>query len=437
MDQLNCFPCCGLTAAGGCLHFRKLVVIVLICIAGGSIMFLFAFQAGGSMFLSAFQEKKDFKSADLSPDPSPEYPCITIPEIAGPKQKSKNVQQQRSKTKVLANLNNIPGFHNTTLTHVVMAFNPAQIHIVEETLKEWWSKYPPCEVDDFQVLADQRYAINIDQTRTYRKPRLVFMMSRRKNDEESEETALENDDELRELVTPKLQLQSSSASCFSDVSICITRLRKSEDKHKTGSRLFNERMLRGICVRGRRGYGIYIEPDVRPVRKNWLSILATVLTFPAPPSWVIGSFNRGDFPFTGTRYLPNLFHMNGNAIYRLTSDPKSDDFEDESKLDIVPDKRERTIRRGSYAHFYIHSVRPYIIKKHGATADTAYDTDVYEFLWDYKNYDSLRHYFVHNVRFKDLILNMYESSWSMSKIHSLSSNAVLVHGGFPDENYLP
>ena len=109
-------------------------------------------------------------------------------------------------------------------------------------------------------------------------------------------------------------------------------------------------------------YAFYMEPDVRPISNGWLNRLVFEVSWPEAPFWVKGSIYRGTpSNVDGSSYTPNLYHLNGNAIYDMG---------------------------GALSEFYFQKVRPYVEQAHGQSVN-AYDTDFSEYLMQREHFSTV------------------------------------------------
>jgi hypothetical protein len=213
--------------------------------------------------------------------------------------------------------------------------------------------------------------------------------------------------------------------CFSSINYHLLPLAPSEDNHVMGARVMMEAMLkhRETKVFNGRGKGnvssskdskdpsyiLYMEPDMKPIQSNWLTKTQLACAWPVEPFWVKGSVFRGDYArVAGTDYPPNLYHINGNAIYNLG--PPAEE----------------------YKNFYFNQLRPYVIKRWGDSRN-AYDTDVWEYLYERENYDQARHILGKFV-YTDLIHNYWKSEYTISDYVKKHPDTFLVHGEYQNPN---
>jgi hypothetical protein len=265
----------------------------------------------------------------------------------------------------------------TALTHVVMPMVDGQIDRVKANLASWVDQYPPCA------------------TASTSRPTLVFYLS----------TPTTKDEDV---VRRSLLAASSTAvvsRCFGGVVIATV---SSANSHKNGARLMFEHMVnkRVEALRDAKSI-LYMEPDMRPIRAGWLTAIEKDAE-KGGEFWVKGSVFRGDINIDAITsslkgYHPNLYHINGNALYFLGDD--------------------------RFAAFYNDDVRPFVVRKNGDSV-SAYDVDFWEYLYDPNNYDrarSLLHYYVYT----DTIMNMYKTAYNPHDLAKTYPGAVLVHGGYP------
>ena len=259
------------------------------------------------------------------------------------------------------------------LSHLVIPFHINQIASVEENIRKW-ATYKPCA-----------------SIHALTRPRLIFYVS------------FTDDSQLTDLNT-RLSALKENFYCFSNrdkIEVVEYKLRPEHDTHILGARLMFENCLkRNHVLFNNLKYIFYMEPDCRPIRSNWLTAIQNEIG--TTSFWMKGAFFRGTFQFFANEreYLPNKYHINGNAIYN------------------VGDKR--------FEEFYFNKVRPYI-QLHGDSV-TAYDTDLAEYIMDLRNYIVVREV-IHNFAFTEVVLNMWRQSYSVAELKKLYANSFLVHGG--------
>jgi len=162
--------------------------------------------------------------------------------------------------------------------------------------------------------------------------------------------------------------------------------------------MFENILSEKVELAGPPGYMLLMEPDCQPVRPFWLSVIDSQCRFPNGPFWIKGSIFRGlDHVITSKRY-DMMYHINGNAIYNLGD--------------------------SSFRYFYFDIMKPWLREVN------AFDTDIYNFINDKRNFHYTRHV-IHLFQYTDTIQNWYHSSWKLEEIRRNSPTVVLVHGG-PD-----
>ena len=253
---------------------------------------------------------------------------------------------------------------------IVMPFHINQLNSVLENLKTW-NKFKPCENNDTQT-----------------KVELVFYVGYFKSN-------------LTELYTNLPQ----DMNCFCNVSMTLYKYEtQREDKHVIGSRLMFESMLNKTHGNFKNtSFVFYMEPDVRPIRSNWLNSICQEIG--AGHFWIKGSVFRGDInKFTkNDPYYPNYVHINGNAIYNI------------GNKDLVS--------------FYFNTLRPYVVKTNGDSKN-AYDTDFFEFMLDKNNYDITRR-ILHQFHFTELVQNYWHTKYNVTEMAERFKLTYFIHGGFP------
>lgn len=268
------------------------------------------------------------------------------------------------------------------LSHIVIPFHISQLSTLESNIALWGKKYVPCTK---QTLAKVGPGVQL--------PILVFFVAH----------SDQIDDANVQSSLARLWDNLPTRFCFSNAIILVHHLDSTSDRHVLGARLMFEHMLRGE-VAVDMSTVLYMEPDLRPIRSNWLITCMLEVAWPQSNFWVKGSIFRGKRgTLSAVSYVPNLYHINGNAFYNVGS--------------------------SEFRTFYFRTLRPYIEHEHGDSLN-AYDTDFFEYAMDTKNYESFRH-IVHKFVYTDVILNMWHTNYSISEIQAVHPHSYLVHGGTP------
>ncbi|CAF0740818.1 unnamed protein product [Brachionus calyciflorus] len=267
----------------------------------------------------------------------------------------------------------IEKFRLYNLSHVIIPFHIKQLKSLTENIKKW-SVYRPCFEDDYF---------------NRKMPKLIFYVG------------YTNDETIKNLYY-KLGDLLPYFRCFSNrysIDIVKFKFSKKRDKHIVGARLMFEHVLaKKHYLFKHASYVFYMEPDCRPIRSGWIDALQKEIGFNG--FWIKGAMFRGKFEMKINKYLPNKYHINGNAIYNI-GDRKFEDF-------------------------YFKKLRPYI-QRHNDSI-TAYDTDFFEYLFDLKNYDTVR-MIVQNFAFTETIQNLWLTNYSVKEIRKKYPKTFLVHGG--------
>lgn len=265
----------------------------------------------------------------------------------------------------------IKPFYN--LSHVIIPFHIKQYDILVRNIKKW-SKYMPCNKRDF---------FNKNS------PKLIFFVGY------TEESSVK-------YLHYKLSDLMPYFRCFSNrytIDLVKFKLAKKNDSHVLGARLMFEYMLsKKNSLFKECTYVFYMEPDCIPIRSEWIDALQKEIG----SFWIKGAIFRGKFENKINKYLPNKYHINGNALYN------------------IGDKR--------FVEFYFKILRPYI-ERHGDSI-TAYDTDFSEFLLDIKNYDYVK-MIIHNFVFTETIQNLWHLNYSVKEVRQKYPQTFIVHGGNP------
>ena len=277
------------------------------------------------------------------------------------------------------------GSSNCRLSHILMTFHIKQLPKVRTHLESW--NEPDLEPCSFGSI----YAVN----ELVQLPTFVFYVG----------YSLESDGELlqtNETIT-ELWQQSKYRYCFNGYRVSFYQMDASSDSHVTGARLMFEHALKGAATgNDTLKYILYMEPDLRPLQRNWVIKALLETMWPQHEFWVKGSVFRGDNgAVSATGYLPNLYHINGNAFYNMGD--------------------------AQFRSFYFDVLRPYIVSSHGDSMN-AYDTDFFEYFMDRRNYDTVRH-IMHKFVYTNVIQNMWSTTYSRSQLVSQHPNTFFAHGG--------
>jgi hypothetical protein len=293
------------------------------------------------------------------------------------------------------------------LTHLVIPFHVSQEDQAKR-LMEMWKYYPPCRINgdresDLEHVEDEEMKAYLrDKTSYFRrdlgpdhvplgqKVSLVFFLN----------CGYDKGVETR-LMEYFNVLPSSVKQCFSDTKVRFADLKAEEDTYLAGSRNMFERMMNSLIGITEAHYAFYMEPDCRPVRPYWLSVVDSLCRWPNSKFWIKGSIFRGSMKAITQPLAHNLFHINGNAIYNL--------------------------RDQAFRDFYFKRVVPFV-KSIGR--QLAYDTDTFVYLLDSKFYE-LNKDIAHLFQFSDFMQNHWHADYSMAGIRNGSDITVLVHGGNP------
>jgi hypothetical protein len=264
-------------------------------------------------------------------------------------------------------------FDYTRLTHVIIPFHIKQLDRLEINILKW-KQYVPC------LDMEKRNA-----------PKLIFFVSYSNN---ASIVALKE----------RLNRLRSYYSCFSSVHYVEYYFKRSElDNHIAGARLMFEHMLAQKDAQFNDAqYVFYMEPDCRPIKSYWLDAVTKDLGF--NEFWMKGAIYRGIFEFKVNVYLPNKYHINGNALYNIGNK--------------------------EFQEFYFKTLRPFI-ERHGDSMN-AYDTDFAEYFFDVNNYETVRK-ILHNFVLTETWQNLWQTNFSIIELNKMYRNTYLVHGGFPND----
>ncbi len=295
------------------------------------------------------------------------------------------------------------------LTHLVIPFHVSQEEQAKRML-EMWKYFPPCkatvdgesDLEEDRGLTDEERAWMRDKTSYFRRNfgddinplgrniELVFFVSSGYN------MALEES-----LLGAFNALPEHAKSCFSSAHVRYASLKSHQDTYLDGSREMFEKMLQGTIGITEAKYAMYMEPDCRPIRPYWLSVIDSLCRYPNQSFWVKGTIFRGNFKAIRNPIFYNLFHINGNAIYNVADQ--------------------------GFRDYYFNQVRPYVLS---LRQPQAYDTDTFKYLIEPAHYDKVKD-IIHKFQFSDFIQNHWHADYSMAEVRKGSDITVLVHGGNP------
>ncbi|CAM4933178.1 unnamed protein product [Rotaria socialis] len=193
--------------------------------------------------------------------------------------------------------------------------------------------------------------------------------------------------------------------CFKNIRIFAANLSEEENPYPMGSaimwkKLFLNEQLSNISLR-HHGYTHFflMEPDTRPIRQYWLdAIVEQIINSHTRESdistqwWMTGSIYRG-FESIGQ----NFFHINGNALYHLSS---------------------------SFVQFIELFSKDFLTESQRALG---YDLGL--FLYLFKNIDEGKKIW-HKFQFSDFIQNCWHTSCNETNAEFLyeNPNTYLIHG---------
>ncbi|KAH9246699.1 hypothetical protein BASA81_015748 [Batrachochytrium salamandrivorans] len=282
--------------------------------------------------------------------------------------------------------------HNDALTHVFVVFPSFQVDKMHETLWTSWLEHPPCVQGDWDAIS--KWKTGGDCTKaahTDERPELVFVVSRRREVNETREDVRRINNELKLHAHRQLALPDNCKACFrKSITVCILPLFEREDNHVLGSKRIFEHFLHGACVRDKKkiSMALYLEPDTQPIKHRWLSSLSVSSLYPSPRSMIKGSMFLGPktkrpWRLHSVDSVAKLYlHINGNALYQL--------------------------RPGKYSFpdYYFNYIKPAIKIKY--KHPTAMDLDIFDVLLN-PPADQIeqRNVVMSNVHYTDLLGNFY------------------------------
>lgn len=278
-----------------------------------------------------------------------------------------------------------PGFHTNRITHVIIPFHTSQLARLETNLKSW-TDLPPCS---------QKPGGKASPNAPFH---LVLYSSA---DSRKRQTLVELEGKLETMIA---SLPEEVSACFASYEFQHANLSGPSDTYYRGTRLMIEKLiLNKVRLQHTAQYAFYMEPDCLPVRPNWLNMLDTTVRWPHQVFWMRGSIYRGNNKGVyATRHPPQVFHINGNAIFNLS------------------DRRFRS--------FYVKHFRPYVNAK-SKTRERSFDTEFYRFIHDIDNIMVTRTV-IHRFQYSEFVQNFWRSSYSLSKIKNDFPDTYFIHGGY-------
>jgi hypothetical protein len=258
------------------------------------------------------------------------------------------------------------------LTHVVVPFHYSKKQLDRLSRQsELWRQFPPCIGPSSNV-------------------RLVWYVF-----------ADPDGEQLSALYNLYNNHYSQFKDCFSGFEIKSAGLGQAEDNPDMSSRRMFEKMLDNSIGLDAPDFVLNIEPDVFPVKADWLTLVQGMLGGPTRRYWVTGSaYLGGTAFFHHTRWACVLYHINGNALYDVGS--------------------------GDLRRFYFGRVRPFMEKM--MPGPSPYDVDIKRFLFSESNAAITR-----QVRSKflysDFIANWWRRPISWKDIRNALPDAIFIHSG--------
>lgn len=278
------------------------------------------------------------------------------------------------------------------ITDLVIPFHAAHVGRVNNNLQTW-KQFPPCHIPEPNTI--RPYAgMSRTEEEFYtthgnlgRNVSLTFALS-----------GVEDDGIRESLLAMVADLPRTVQYCFRSVKVYFAGLKGKEDGYYLGSRLLFENFLNNTLGLDTPYYAFYMEPDVMPVRKYWLSALDAMTRPPTAPFWVRGSLYRGGNSKVMRSRLYMSLHINGNAIYNLAD--------------------------RAFRDFYFKDVLSVF------ASGGAYDLEIAKALIDPDKFNNTR-MIAHKFQYTDVIHNMWH--WGYNKTEKLESspNLYLIHGGIP------
>lgn len=200
-----------------------------------------------------------------------------------------------------------------------------------------------------------------------------------------------------ELLQHFADLPAEIRGCFGRVRVFFAALQGKQNSYILGSRNMFYYFLNNTIGLDNPHYALYMEPDMVPVRRNWLAALDASVRDPVAPFWLRGSLFRGNLRAVINGPLFIVLHINGNAIYNL-ADPAFQQF--------IFEMMHHTLQGGITQNAYDTDIFRYLVKEFGLVQEVS-----------------------HKFQYTNMIQNHWHCNWTVQGINKESPLTYLVHGG--------
>lgn len=268
-------------------------------------------------------------------------------------------------------------YERKRLTHVVVPFHysPNQVDRLAKQ-SDLWRRFPPCTTES-----------GLDVS-------LVWYLFADPTSEQS--------DTLNHIYNKHYRQFSH---CFASFHIKSAGLGAAEDNPSMSSRRMFEKLLDNSIQLDSPDIVLNIEPDVFPVKANWLGRVQRMLDPPTRRYWVVGSaYLGGEEFFEATNWACVLYHINGNALYDIGS--------------------------GGLRRFYFERVRPFMDKV--MPGPSPYDVDMKRYLFK-REHAKVARQVRSKFLYSDFIANWWRRRITWHHIHHQLPDAIFIHSGQLDE----
>jgi hypothetical protein len=200
-------------------------------------------------------------------------------------------------------------------------------------------------------------------------------------------------------------LDDQSRRCFRDIVFWYAEIPDHVNRYPYGPDLMFALATQELAFPVSKYYSTFLmEPDVRPIRANWLHRLVLLSDASVEEWWMRGSpFVTDDqvINIADRHHLVHGFHINGNGMYRTGS------------------ARARRFFRNFMSWYY---------SPHSTWTVPAYDQNILWYLTE--NFKFLRHY-AHLYRYSSFIRNKWSCEWSLQSAYKadLDRETFFVHHG--------